>query len=377
MKGVLPIVRRIMAVTVIAGAVQLQADGKAAVIETGASGIAVKNEVPLTGPEAEAVLQRLLVSSQVTGPMKPILQSHDEYLSELFAALAAENAEEVGEYADRLSELWQALVSWTRVKSNPRRWEIKVSEAAINKKYYDEFDESERLLLDRSDAFMTWVEKVADKEWGDEIGHVCKQMEEYAEEIRDGGRQGALGLSYSEHCLPSFIAYCEWLKRLPWDEPAQSIATMDLLEAMQRDLQIAQREILHPKNRVAQYFVEHCVENAERTAAVMLKRTSEDGSNQDQVDTCHQLTKTLDILEGMQDEAEDRGRQLQGQGMAWGEGFQLALKEIADGEHTRADLLLEQLEKSLELCSRLWEELIYWPPQKVRHLKGCDRMVDG
>lgn len=357
MKGVLPIVKRIMAVTVIAGAVQLQADGEAAVIQAGSSGILVRNEVPLTGLEAKAVLQKLLISSEIGGPMKPILQTHDEYLTQLFGALAARNDKEVGEYADRLSELWQALVSWTRVKSNPRLWEIKVSEAAINKKYYDEFDESEQLRLHYSDAFMTWVENVADKEWGDEIGHVCKQMEEYAEEIRDGGRQGALGLSYSEHCLPSFIAYCEWLKRLPWDDPTQSIATTDLLEAMQRDLQIAQREILHPKNREAQNFVEHSVENAHRTTLVILNRIAGEQASQNQIEACNQLTKTIDILEVMESEAEHRGRELHRHGMAWGEGFRLALKEKPDGEHTRADLLLEQIETSLALCARLREDL--------------------
>ena len=81
------------------------------------------------------------------------------------------------------------------------------------------------------------------------------------EEIRDGGRESDLGFAYVEHCMPSFIAYCQAITGLPWNSPGAALHTDRILEALERELRIACRELRYPVNRDAYRFAKRSLEH--------------------------------------------------------------------------------------------------------------------
>ncbi|MHC4618010.1 MAG: FecR domain-containing protein [Planctomycetota bacterium] len=356
MKGVLPIVKRIMAVTVIAGAVQLQADGKAQVIEAGSSGILVRNEVPLTGPEGEAVVRRLMLSSEAAGPMKPLLETHDQYLQELFPALSANDGAKVASCANRLSELWQWVGRMTEVKLRPR-FQAELYESI--KMAREKGIRDERIFLENADELMSWVDKIEDVGWINEIAHVCKQVEEYAEEIRDGGRSSKLGFSYVEHCLPGFLTYCEWFKRLPWDNPAEKMTSDDLLLGIERDLEVARREILYPENRDAGRFIKRSVQQVQKNVLEVRKRVEEDQTaNEARVKMCGRLnTMTRNLSDLVTYAALASWEMQQTDKIESYEAFRQLLKRDFAGRGALGDLLIKEIEESLDLCAKLLESV--------------------
>jgi hypothetical protein len=213
-------------------------------------------------------------------------------------------------HANTLSEIWQPVGWLAHAKFHPngdryrvhdfiRRAREKGSHAAdLSEGEDDESHEGTRVFLDHADQLMAWMKKIDDPNWGYEIIHVAKQVEEYAEEIRDGGRMPELGLPYVEHCLPSFIAYCEWFKRLPWDDTEQSISAEELLVSIRRDIEVARREILYPENQDPPGFVERCARQVRRNAAALSARlTEDDGSASPRARVAGSLVEDSERLE--------------------------------------------------------------------------------
>ncbi len=350
MKGMLAVAQRIMAVTVVAGAVQLQADGKTALVEAGSSGVALRNDDPLSGPGAAAIVDRLLVASTVSGPVRLTLQTHDENLKQLFEALKARNSEAAAARANDLSELWQALRQLAAARLHPPAWRRLRASIAQNRDRYGHLDDSDRLLVDRLEMLGAWIEKVEDGEWLLEIDHVCKQMEEYAEEIRDGGRESDLGFSYIEHCMPGFLVYCHSITVLPWNSPAEPMQTSSMVQAIRRGLEIARREILYPDNREARRFIKRSVAYAQTMARAVRARCAEDGNG---TETSRTLAEAIDLLQKTAEDAERRGHELQAAAGVRGSGFRLALKERPVGAHTVAEMLIEQIVTALDVNQTL------------------------
>jgi len=362
MRGVLPIATQIMAVTVITGAVELRADGKTALVEAGSSGIAVHGEVPLTGPAAEAVMHRLLVSSQVTGPMRPSLQTHDECLAALFGALGARRLGSAGSCAETIADLWQMVGRMTRHRSDPKyqaRMDREI-ETLREKAGRVRLLKSRQLFLEHGEASMNWARGLRDDAWVDEIAHVFKQVEEYGEEVRNGGRMGEVeGLAYIEHCLPGFLTYCEWFKRLPWDDPSRQMTPAELLAGIERDLRIARRETQYAEIRQSPWrYPDRSMEQAQKNASKLLERLGEQGdANEARGKLCKALADRIDaLMEGVSD-LERRSYEQRAKTGESREAFRLALKEMTDDGKTVGDALVEQIDEALDTCAKLLEEV--------------------
>jgi len=127
-------------------------------------------------------------------------RSHDEYMKELLLAVKEKDTEKVNFYADLLDEFWQKLNWLARAELDPE-FRIRMSAMiAEEKAIYDKREESDqigtRIFFAYSDQFSDWLGKIEDVAWINEIVHVCHQMEEYAEEIRDGAMHSELDFSY-------------------------------------------------------------------------------------------------------------------------------------------------------------------------------------
>jgi hypothetical protein len=216
--------------------------------------------------------------------------------------MEAKDVEKASYYADVLSEFWQGLNMLAEARLDPTiQFQSEDSHQLIREKtFYDHFDthRDQQIFLAYANEFIGWISEIEDEAWINEIVHVCKQLEEYAEEIREPGRHPEIDFSYSEHCLPSFIAYCKWFEQLPWDNPEQVMTPDTLLTGIQRDLEIARRELETLQIRDVDRHVKRCIEQAEKNVLDLeIKITS--SATKKQWDLCRQLTRMIDELSGL------------------------------------------------------------------------------
>ena len=294
-------------------------------------------------------------------------RSHDEYMKKLLSAAEEKDTEKIEFYADLLSEFWQNLGWLAETELHPERRDRIFADIAIAKAHYDESEESDkagiRLFLEYEEQFSDWLGNIKDVDvaWINETVHVCKQMEEYAEEIRDVGRDSWLGFSYAEHCLPSFVTYCEWFERLPWGNPKQYMTPAILLTGIQRDLTIARRELEALEIRGVIRFVKRCVEQTRKNVLDLDKKTASSRTKK-QRDLCRHLIRRIDELCALITYAEIASQDLLEQIINQnqykrGERYDQVLTEEFGNKGPFADYYIERIDQSLDLCEQLLEGL--------------------
>ncbi|MHC4754510.1 MAG: hypothetical protein ACYTBP_05145 [Planctomycetota bacterium] len=288
-------------------------------------------------------------------------RSHDEYHSELLAAMEEMDIEKIGLNADLLSEFWQKLGWLARAELDPKLKAQMSAMIAEEKAGLDDRRGSEetgiKIFIAYSDQFSDWLSKIADQAWLNETIHVCKQMEEYAEEIRDAQRYPELDLSYAEHCMPSFVTYCEWFRQLPWDDPEQVMTPAMLLAAIERDLNIAWSEIETREIRGVIRFVERSVEQA-RINILDLEKKTASSSTEEQRNLCRKLTRRIEELWTLiqyaktkrQDFIEELISRKQYNNR---ERYIQVLTEDFGENGSFADYYIDRINQSLDLCEQL------------------------
>jgi hypothetical protein len=282
-------------------------------------------------------------------------QSHDEYYTELLSAMEAKDLEKVSARADALSEFWQGINMLAEEG-------LESTEDSLNmlrhESFHDRFQEFEKqIFIEYAEHFITWMNKIEDTAWINEIIHVCRQMEEYAEEIREPARHPELDFSYAEHCLPGFVQYCEWFEQLPWDNPEQVMTPAMLLTGIQRDLEIARREIETREIRGVIPFIKRCVQQAQKNILDLDIKTASNRTKQ-QRDVCRHLTRRIDELCALityaeiatQDFLEQIIRQNQ---YKHGERYDQVLTEEFGNKGPFAHYYIERIDQSLDLCKEL------------------------
>ena len=289
-------------------------------------------------------------------------QSHNEYYEELLLAMEAKDVDKVSARADALSEFWQGLNMLAEAKLDPTiQFQSEDSLKLIREKtFYDHFDEQrmQQIFLAYASEFIGWLNKIEDAAWINEIIHVCKQLEEYAEEIREPGRHPELDFSYAEHCLPSFVTYCEWFEQLPWDNPEQYMTPAMLLTGIQRDLNIARREIETLEIRGVIPFIKRCVQQAHRNALDLDIKTSSSRTKK-QRDVFRHLTRRIDELCALIIYAEIARQDFLEQiiNHKRGERYDQVLTEEFGNKGPFADYYIERIDQSLDLCEQLLREI--------------------
>jgi len=292
-------------------------------------------------------------------------QSHNEYYEELLLAMEEKDTEKVNFYSHLLEEFWQKLGWLARAKLDPEFQIHMLTMIADQKARYDERGQSAqtgiRLFLEYEDQFSDWLGKIEDVAWINETAHVCKQLEEYGEEIRDVAWHSELTFSYIEHCMPSFVVYCEWFEQLPWDNPEQVMTPAMLLAGIQRDLQIARREIETLEIRGVIPFIKRGVQQAQKNILDLDKKTASSRTKK-QRDLCRQLTRRIDELCALIIYAEvtrqDFLEQVINQNQyEHGERYDKVLTEEFGNKGPFADYYIERIDQSLDLCEQLLGEL--------------------
>lgn len=284
--------------------------------------------------------------------------SYNQYHEGLLTAMEEKDLEIVSSNADSLSELWQGIHTLAEAKLDPTI-PLK-SEDSLNlimhtfeMYHYNEIDKD--VFQNDASLFLNWFSQIEDEAWIYDVIHVSKEMEEYAEEIRDVGRDPELGLSYAEHCLPGFMACSDWFERLPWDNPKQTMMPAVLLEAIERDLVIAHREIDAIERRDADRVAKRCMQQAIRNSMALEKRIRS-GQTVNRWKLAHKLNKKINELSGLiayltiasGDLALDN--QIHNPEAV----YQILTTEFGNKD-SFADYFTEQVNQALDLCGQLHE----------------------
>lgn len=287
-------------------------------------------------------------------------QSHNEYYAELLLAMEEKDVGKVSARADALSEFWQGMNSLAEegLESTSDALDMLRHESFYNR--IKEFDK--QIFIVYAEHFIAWMNKIEDEAWINEIIHVSRQMEEYAEEIRFTGEIPELNFSYAEHCLPGFVTYCQWFELLPWDNPEQQMTPAMLLTGIQRDLGIARREIEAREIRGVIPFIERSVQQARKNALDLDAKTASSRTKKQQ-DLCRRLIRRIDELCALITYAEIASQDYLEQIIKENrydtdaEKFdQVLTKEFGD-KGPFADYYIERIDQSLDLCEQLFEGL--------------------
>jgi hypothetical protein len=234
---------------------------------------------------------------------------------------------------------------------------------AAEKARYEERGQSAqtgiRLFLEYEDQFSNWLGKIEDAAWINETAHVCKQLEEYGEEIRDVAWSPELSFSYIEHCMPSFVTYCEWFEQLPWDNPSRDMTLVGLLAGIERDLKIAHREIENLKIKDADRFAKRCLQQVRKNILNVNNRIeSQTAEYKNQRKMCNQLTRSIDHLSELLTYAIIASWDIQQtHEVDADEAFRRVLRKEFGGTESFDDYFLDQIEQSLKLCKELSEKI--------------------
>ena len=173
--------------------------------------------------------------------------AHNRIYQQFHTALQANDMEAIAQHADDLSEFWQQLNRLMEMHLEPEQrdyWLVKFEEKKARlASDPDRVGAGIELFIAHSDQFLTWIAAMQDESWLHETMYVSDQLEEYCEEIRDGGRQDRLGMDYITHCLTGFEVYAQWFERLPWNDTTQIRSTETVAAAIMRDLTTAQQEL--------------------------------------------------------------------------------------------------------------------------------------
>jgi len=292
--------------------------------------------------------------------VQKIRQSHNDHVEQLLLAVEAKNAEKVEFYADMLDEFWQGLNWLARANSDPQFQAQLIAEARarIEDRREGPDEEGIGMFLTHADEFLDWLGKIEDEAWIDETMHVCKQLEEYLEEIRDGARSEELGWPYIEHCVPGFLAYCQWFEQLPWDDPTQVMTDGVHLAGIQRELEMADREIRDPMIRGGHRWVRRGLEQAQKDAQALasgapLTPTDADASARRCRKLAQNLHSTIDLITYMEIALWDLQ---QSEGIEHDEACRRLLQRDLAGQGPLQDYLLNRVGKSLELCREIGED---------------------
>jgi hypothetical protein len=293
-----------------------------------------------------------------------VQQSHRNYVEELLAAVEAKDVEKIEFYADMLDEFWQKLGWLARAKSD---LEIRARVIAQAKAISKDRDISDamgiQMFLANSEEFLDWLEQIEDATWTDETIYVCKQIEEYSEEIRDGAASLDPMFPYVEHCMPIFVSYVEWFNQLPWLNPKQEVTTARLLKMVKRDLETAHREVLYSESnnstRDTVRFLHRCVEQAEKNAERIAGKTEyQDTGDSSQMKKCKNLARYTKELSDLITYASIARWSIQEvDKVNAGQAYQRVLRNDFWSGGTFGDYLIERIERSSDLCNELLNEV--------------------
>jgi hypothetical protein len=267
--------------------------------------------------------------------------------------------DKVSTRADALSEFWQGINMLAEEGLDSTEESLSMLQHESFNKRFQEFEQ--QIFVVYAEHFIAWMGKIEDVAWINEIVHICRQMEEYAEEIREPGRHPELDFSYAEHCLPGFVTYCQWFEQLPWDNPEQEMTPVMLLTCIQRDFNIARREMETLELRGGIPFVKRCVQQAQRNILDLDRKTAPSRTRK-QRDLCRHLNRRIDELCALiiyaevvrQDLLEEVIRQNKHKN---GERYDRVLTEEFGNKGPFADYYIERIDQSLDLCEELMEGL--------------------
>jgi hypothetical protein len=282
--------------------------------------------------------------------------SYNQYYENLLLAMEEKDLEKASSNANSLSEFWQGIHILAEAKLDPAiplesEDSLNLIKRTFGKYHYDDIDKD--TFQNYANKFLDWFNRIEDEVWTYDIIHISKELEEYAEEIRDAGRGSKLDISYAEHCMPGFVTYCKWFEQLPWDNPKQIMMPVVVLKAIERDLQIACREIEAIERGDADRVAKRCMQQAIRNCTALEKRIRY-GQMVSQWKLAHKLDKKINELSGLIAYLTVAAGDLSLDNKYHNEEavYQILTTEFGNKD-SFADYFAEQVDHALALCDQL------------------------
>jgi len=282
--------------------------------------------------------------------------SYNKYNEDLLLAMEQKDLEKAYSNAKALSEFWQGIHVLARAKLDPAiplesEDSIKLIERIFGKYAYDDIDESD--FQDYANEFLNWFNRIEDEAWIYEVIHISKQMEEYAEEIRDAGTDS--DLPYAEHCMLGFTAYSNSFEQLPWDNSQEHMSSDAILAAIKRDLELARQEIADLKISDFDRFADRCIRQAQRNAQ-SLNKNMKSRQMASQWKLSYRLTQKVDKLSGLISYLRISGGDITLTNKIHNpEAVRKILTKKFGDKDSFADYLIEQIDQTLALRDELYE----------------------
>ncbi len=290
--------------------------------------------------------------------VRQIDATQDELLNEIEQASQSGDMEKVGAVADQLSDFWQGLLQLAKARNNPQmadridRAIVQISERTVNDRGVDA-----DVFIRHADKFMVWLDTIEDDLWIDQAAFICKQLEEYSENIRDGVRKSENEIV--EHCLPAFIEYCRFFEKLPWDDPSVRMSIDDLAECIDRDLRMIRYEIKEPVMRDFYRFAKRCKEQIQRNIEKLKTRLEEVGVTDEKlIEYYDELNEKFVEVISRLDRVDIIVREKIAAGVAYSDKlYRQILKETIDKAGSLEDELVDKVESVLDSCRQFINDL--------------------
>jgi hypothetical protein len=137
------------------------------------------------------------------------------------------------------------------------------------------------------------------------------------------------------------------------DNPEQYMMPATLLTGVERDLEIAHRELETLQIRGVDRFVKRCVQQAQKNVLDLDKKTASSRTEK-QKDLCKQLTRRIDHLSELLTYAIIASWDIQQTyEVDTDKAFRRVLRKEFGGTESFGDFFLDQIEQSLDLCKEL------------------------
>jgi hypothetical protein len=285
--------------------------------------------------------------------------SYHQYHEELELAMKDGDLQKASSKADSLSELWQGLHALAETNLDPSI-QIASENSLVLIEYTLEHycrDIDQDAFQNDADRFLHWFDQVEDETWIYDMIHISKELEEYAEGIRDAGRETELDNSYVEHCFKGFMTYSNWFEKLPWNEPVKPMAPATVLSAIERDLATAAREIGSAKREDANRTAKRCIQQALRNCRALEQKTKT-VQLANQWRQVRQLSRKIDKLSDLVAYLTIKTSSL-GHSSEPYEPVDAPLTWTTNSENNASfgDYFVGQVEQTLDLCNQLYEDL--------------------
>jgi len=320
-------------------------------------------------------------SSAVWGQLADqVNQSHDIHKQMLSEAFASKDPEKISATVEMISDFSNQIGQHIQVKEYPQLHIDHSAHADVHQPAHTEHvvqhqqqvhihevlhdyvhellhshGSDQQIFELHTETVSDWIDNFEDHGWVNETGHICQQINEYAQEIMHGAENAEPDWTHITHCEPHLMRYYEDLASLPWNDPQRPISPAELLSSIERDLTIVLEEIRQPTISKGSEMIKRNIWQAMgngRELQLLL--------DQNYRDNLEMLEISIDLIKGINECYEQIAyaavagmRMQQDSNITEIEAFKKILSENINETQSLGEFLAEEIGLALELEEQL------------------------